>query len=63
MGVEWPLTKDQANHIVDVLLHPKFKDGKEYVLLDEVLHIAIEGNPKRALRRSLYTLSRFLLQP
>jgi hypothetical protein len=46
-------TKGDANRIADRLIHPHFSEGIGVIILDGLVHAAIEGNPQRSLKKFL----------
>lgn len=49
------------NKIIDQTLHPLFKKGKEYVIIDGILHFIVEQNPKASTKKFMkYSLKHLL---
>jgi len=44
-------SKGELNRIVDDLVHPFFKKGKEFILVDGILHGVIEQNPSLSVKK------------
>lgn len=46
-----PYTKGQLNKALDSILHPLFQTNEGYIVLDSLLHAAIEKNPSSSIRK------------
>jgi len=58
-----PFSPGQLNKLTDAALHPYFKKYPVTMLLDELIHVAIEENPKQSLTKFLqYTAPRLIKQ-
>lgn len=55
------MKESELNRLIDNLLHPYFKDSKAVVVLDSVLHAAVERNPQLSFKKFLrYNLKHLL---
>ena len=39
-----PFTQGQLNRVIDDLLHPKFAEGKQFIIIDGAAHAVLEGD-------------------
>jgi hypothetical protein len=46
-----PYSKGEMNRIIDGLVHPFFKTGKGFILIDGILHGLVEQNPPLSVKK------------
>jgi len=55
------MKKGKLNKLVDKIFHPHFKKHPELIIVDEILHIIIEQNPKQSFKKFIkYNLNKIL---
>jgi hypothetical protein len=58
-----PITTGQLNKVIDVFVHPFFKNDEKYVWLDGILHAIAEQDPQISMKKFVkYNLPKLLKQ-